>query len=394
MPVTPAILRRFAGGLMLWALAILPARAQLSPEAEVSLITIYPGDAVYSLWGHSALRIADPVLGIDIAYNYGTFDFGSPLSFLVRFAYGHLDYSLSLQHYPALVEHSWHEEQRPVVQQILRLDSTQHDTLYRFLTRNARLESRFYRYDFLHDNCATRIRDALEHVLERPLSGNEDTGMSFRELVRPYASGHPLLDLSMNLAMGLPADRSATQHDRMFLPVDLKDAVAQARIQSGEPLVASTDTVYGLPLPPAPRDVLPWTGMLVWLTLAWGIALAAMDFRAPRKRRLDIVLFPLVGMAGAVLAFLGFISEHTVTWPNLHLLWAWPTHAIVIWMRGKWTRIYWGLSAACSLSAVAGLPWWLQAVPAPAIPLVLLIALRSIMLTIVPRTGFEPVLPA
>ena len=37
-----------------------PARAQLSDEAQVSLITILPGDQVYSLFGHSALRVYDP----------------------------------------------------------------------------------------------------------------------------------------------------------------------------------------------------------------------------------------------------------------------------------------------------------------------------------------------
>ena len=394
MLVTPAVLKRVTGWLAFWAMGMLPAQAQLSPESEVSLITIFPGDAVYSLWGHSALRISDPTLGIDIVYNYGTFDFGNPLSFLVRFAYGRLDYSLTLQQYPALVEHSWYEQGRPVIKQILRLDLVQRNALYQFLTHNALPENRIYRYDFLHDNCATRIRDVLERVLEKPLAVNVSTGTSFRTLVRPYASGNPLLDLSMNLAMGLPADRVVTRHELMFLPLDLKDVVAQAQIRSGDRLVVRADTIYGKPMRPETRTSLPWTDVLAWLTLACGMALAVWDFRVPRKRRVDIVLFLLIGIAGTVLAFLGFVSEHTVTWPNLHLLWAWPTHAIVIWIRGNWTRVYWGLSVACTLSVVIGLPWWLQSVPSPVIPLILLCALRGAMLVLVPRTGFEPVLPA
>ena len=394
MLVTPAVLLRFAAWLALWVLVLPPAQAQLSSEAEVSLITIYPGDAVYSLWGHSALRISDASLGIDIAYNYGTFDFGNPLSFLVRFAYGRLDYSLTLQQYPALVEKSWHEEGRPVIKQTLRLDPVQKDALYQFLTLNALPENRIYRYDFLLDNCATRIRDALEHVLEVPLADHAVTGTSFRTLVRPYASGKPLLDLSMNLAMGLPADRMATRHDLMFLPLDLKDVVANAHSLSGESLVVRTDTIYGIPVPPESRSRVPWTRIFAWLILAWGAVLATWDYRAPQRRRLDIALFILVGLAGLLLAFLGFVSEHTVTWPNLHLLWAWPTHAIVIWYRGNWTRVYWGLSVPCALSVVIGLPWWLQSVPGPVIPLVLLLALRGATLALVPRTGFEPVLPA
>ena len=91
-------------------LAAAPGYAQLSPEARVSLVTLYPGDAVYALWGHSALYIEDPVLGINIAYNYGTFDFGNPLWFLARFAYGRLDYMLSLQYYREWVDYSWYDQ--------------------------------------------------------------------------------------------------------------------------------------------------------------------------------------------------------------------------------------------------------------------------------------------
>ncbi|MEE8488128.1 MAG: DUF4105 domain-containing protein, partial [Gemmatimonadota bacterium] len=61
----------------------------LSESARVSLISILPGADVYSTFGHSAIRIADPTLGIDESYNYGTFDFGdSPAEiagFLARF---------------------------------------------------------------------------------------------------------------------------------------------------------------------------------------------------------------------------------------------------------------------------------------------------------------------
>ena len=47
----------------------------LSPETEVSILTCAPGNELYSLFGHTAIRINDPRHQIDRVYNYGTFDF-------------------------------------------------------------------------------------------------------------------------------------------------------------------------------------------------------------------------------------------------------------------------------------------------------------------------------
>ena len=75
----------------------------LSESARISLVTILPGKKVYSLFGHNALRVYDPERGIDIAYNYGTFDFGNPLTFSAKFAYGDLNYRLTRQSYERMV---------------------------------------------------------------------------------------------------------------------------------------------------------------------------------------------------------------------------------------------------------------------------------------------------
>ena len=104
----------FSAAFIVLMTAYSPATAQdipvLSDDARVSLITILPGEDVYSTFGHSAIRVVDPALGIDESYNYGTFDFGSSAAeiagFIGRFTYGDLDYRLSIQlcfqHFDAL----------------------------------------------------------------------------------------------------------------------------------------------------------------------------------------------------------------------------------------------------------------------------------------------------
>ena len=51
---------------------------KLSGKAEISILTCDPGKELYSSFGHTAIRIIDPVLGFDKVYNYGTFDFATP----------------------------------------------------------------------------------------------------------------------------------------------------------------------------------------------------------------------------------------------------------------------------------------------------------------------------
>ena len=224
------------------------ARAQdlpdLSPEAEVSLLTMLPGDEVYALFGHTAFRIADPALGLDRTYNYGTFDFEQPF-FVVRFARGLLDYQLSVAPFErTLAEYRYME--RPIIEQRLDLSPEAKQRLFRFLETNYLPENRAYRYDFFFDNCSTRPRDALEAALGRRPDYNDyraGSTATFRDLLQPYLDGAPLTDLGIDLGLGAPTDRVATHREAMFLPLELMRAYDAATLD-GRPLVAATDTLF------------------------------------------------------------------------------------------------------------------------------------------------------
>ena len=51
------------------------AQVNLSVYSEISIVTAGPGEALYEKFGHAAIRIKDPVLNLDLIYNYGVFDF-------------------------------------------------------------------------------------------------------------------------------------------------------------------------------------------------------------------------------------------------------------------------------------------------------------------------------
>ena len=378
-------------GLLLVLLTAVPSaqgQVVLSDEAQLSLITIMPGDAVYSMFGHSAVRVYDPVQDLDVAFNYGTFDFGNPLVFVGQFAYGKLDYFLNVESYPAAVAYYGEVENRSIIEQVLNLSPGQQQAIFDFLQTNALPENRYYRYDFFFDNCATRIRDVFEDVLGDAVQlAPADPGLTFRQLIDLYAAEQPFLDAGMDTGLGLPADRIAMPRETMFLPDYLQQAFdgATITIDGGmQPLVTRTDTMRWSVETASVEPAWPWPALLGWLLFGLGLVLTVVDVRGknPSRRLFDSLLFGTVGLAGLLIVFLWFISLHTVTQHNLNLLWAWPTHVLfAVALRRRWEPswlwMYLAATALAALVVVLGWPFWPQALPAVVLPLALLVLVRS-----------------
>ena len=51
---------------------------------RVSLVTCDPGKEIYALFGHTAIHVTDKATGMDLAFNYGMFNFRSE-NFIYRF---------------------------------------------------------------------------------------------------------------------------------------------------------------------------------------------------------------------------------------------------------------------------------------------------------------------
>ena len=125
---------------------------------RISLLTCAPGEEIYSLFGHTAIRYENPSQGIDVVFNYGLFSFNTP-NFILRFSLGETDYQLGATDYAHFAaEYAFFG--RSVWQQTLNLTEREKAELIRLLQENYRPENRVYRYNFFHDNCATRPRDS------------------------------------------------------------------------------------------------------------------------------------------------------------------------------------------------------------------------------------------
>lgn len=368
----------------------------LSESARISLVTILPGKKVYSLFGHNALRVYDPERGIDIAYNYGTFDFGNPLTFSAKFAFGDLNYRLTRQSYERMVAFYPVEEERPIIEQVLDLDPGQREAIFRFLEWNAQPENAYYRYDFYYDNCATRIRDVLEdHLGEALQTGSADPELTMRQLLDPYLAERSWLHFGMDAGQGLPADAPATWRTELFLPDRLAAWASAARVREpgGErPLVARTDTIGWTPASAELRAAPNWPLFLMTAVLGLVAWITVLDLRSNRSGRawLDVPFFTLLGLAGLLIAFLWFIALHEVTKRNVNLLWALPTNLALAWslvgaQRGRWAVALLWITALAAAVFAFGWAAWSQELPLATLPLALAVGVRSIFLAVSSR---------
>ena len=72
-------------------------------SVEISLLTCEPHNKVYSLYGHTAIRINDKVTGEDLAVNYGVFN-SRKKNFVLRFIFGLTDYEVGIYPFSSFLQ--------------------------------------------------------------------------------------------------------------------------------------------------------------------------------------------------------------------------------------------------------------------------------------------------
>jgi len=307
--------------ILLATLVTLQAKAQQADSADVYMITCAPGNASYSIYGHSALRIVMQGTDFDMAYNWGIFDFSTP-NFVYRFAKGRLDYMLGAYPYERFLQ-EYISEGRSVWSQKLNLTAEEKDRLFVLINENLRPENVKYRYDFFFDNCATRIRDiVIAAATDTVILPEKDIQKSFRQLIDPNQKVLPWLDFGADMLLGLQSDLKASVSEEMFLPIFLRDNFADSKIiHDGvqEPLAGPLETVVDIPAPSgAAKKWMPQA--VLWLLFIF-VALVTFLFKKPGiEKATDFILYFIYSVIALILVFTNIFSEHDALHLNLLFL--------------------------------------------------------------------------
>jgi Domain of unknown function (DUF4105) len=340
----------------------------ISGNLQVSLLTLEPGIESYTIFGHTAIRIKDSTSHTDRVYNFGTFNFNTP-HFYWKFLKGDLNYYLSAYSFRSFMRSSA-REQRKVWEQNLDLDTLEKQRIYDNLERCYNSGGRFYRYDFFHDNCATRVRDVIFNGLDK--KAGYDTGSfcckTFRQLLEPYISVNYWFDLGINLVLGKEADRVARPDDFMFLPDYIMQILQSARLANGKQLILDASV-------PRP-DRFRFSYVLPWIIVAF---LVLISLPARTRKIIFYAVLSVFGIFGLFLLFVSLISVNSGFRNNYNIAWTLPS-ILILFIRNRKINdimkiIYAGLLVLMILFR-NNLP---QEIPLTFLPLILVLVLVLLM---------------
>lgn len=324
---------------------------QLSDSSKISLITTTPSDEqVYTLFGHTAIRIQDPVLSLDKVFNYGLFNFNDP-NFIYRFVKGETDYMVGdvpFDHF--LIEYQIRGV--GVIEQVLNLSVEERQKVWEAFVINAEPENRVYRYSFVYDNCATRPRDIIENNIDGTINYRPtNKQQTFRELFHECLIFTPWTRFGIDLIIGSDADKPITDREKEFLPRYLYNSFANAYITRMEydstfkELVSDTHFVIEPSTPMTrtlyevnnPHSLVCYDTQTDYPLIAGCILLIVVilvSFLSYKKNKVvlgkifDTLLFLVAGLAGCIIFFLMFFSEHPCVDANWNLVWLNPLQLI------------------------------------------------------------------
>ncbi len=353
------------------------------PGIRATLLTCSPGPDLYSVFGHTAIRLQFVNRGVpvDKVYNYGTFEFDE--DFYAKFTRGKLDYMLSRADFANFMA-EYEQSGRGVVEQDLNLTASEAAALLERLENNLLPENRYYRYDFFYDNCATRVRDMIAATCAQ--SGADvvfthvpKDNYTFRQAIQRYLDYMPWSDLGIDIALGTPCDRVMQPGQDMFLPDSLYMEFRFA-LREGTELGSTERTLLPQRFFPSRAGWLQPVNLFflfLLIQVIWGIyALNRTRNDVERQRQMTIpdrILLAVCGLVGVLVVFLWFFPDHTATRPNYNLLWAHPLLLVLACASGRarWHRSLSGLQLSLAFILLMGFFLFDQRLHWATIPLVI-----------------------
>ncbi|MBR7014650.1 MAG: DUF4105 domain-containing protein, partial [Prevotella sp.] len=146
-------------------LSFIICQLSISQAQTISLLTCEPGkEEVYTLFGHTAIRVQDTEKNIDIVVNYGLFDPHAP-NFIINFILGKTDYYAGATTYETFCQ-TYRHEGRNIHEQVLRLTPEETANIINTLNNNLTPPNNTYRYNIFYKNCTTLAKDAIWNNLK------------------------------------------------------------------------------------------------------------------------------------------------------------------------------------------------------------------------------------
>ncbi len=329
---------RTLAALLLFATP-LPAAAAQEPDTlppltpppgsslSVYLLTIEPGDLIWELFGHNALVVRDAETGYEEAFNYGIFD-DTDAGFYLQFLKGLMMYQVDAHPVPQLLR-AYRARNRRIWAQELNLEPDRKVRLLQLLQTAVLPENYIYPYQYYLNNCSTKLRDALDTILDGQLRAATDgppTGSTWRRDTRRLTSTDAVGYLAIDIVLGPKGDEPTNRWDEMWIPMKLRDTAGGLFVTRADgtrtPLVRSEELWVDSTREHEPVAA-PSLDLLFLLTgLVTGLVLSLLGYRAAAGSRLGRLG---LGLGASVWGLFCFVAGTVMI--GVH----WTDHDFMYW---------------------------------------------------------------
>lgn len=303
-------------------------------ETEISILTCRSGDELYTTFGHTAIRVNNVRLDLDLVYNYGLFSFDTP-NFYLKFMRGQLPYHLGRTKLHYFLD-EYNTYKRSVISQKLILDNDRKKEIIAFLEYNIKPENRAYAYDFFYDNCATRVVDVYDIYGESGteiIYSNEVEDKTFRDLLKENLKNLPWSEFGIDIVIGQRADRLTNRRHQMFLPEYLMENLSHASVlYNGVNVKLAEEPKLILDFEQEnirrKSESIPWPLILMSLLL---ILTSLVNIKANSWSRIyNKSLVCIAGVLGLFLLFMWYGTNHGATRDNWNVIWLNPLLLLIL----------------------------------------------------------------
>lgn len=330
------------------------------------LLTVGPGEALYSWFGHSGIIIEEGESSR--FYDFGNFSFESE-NFYKNFAMGRLVYLKVGVSGNAYLNYIVRENRDVTVQQ-LDIPQNKIKEMRDSLENDILPENNTYLYHHYRDNCSTRPRDIINKALDGQLKTASDipADESYRTMFRSRTSHSFFPDWLLSLLQGRSIDEEITYWDTMFLPDELMRELDKLGVVLEKTVIAESSSIREIP-----RKV-PSNGFdALFYGLVGGFLLLLLQKMAGSPSRSAescgkvsyTFIMTAISLFGLIFYFISFFTDHDVARQNINILLIHPFYLIpavsLIRKRMKSFFLFWKVQQALwLLMLIINLIFWHQ----------------------------------
>ncbi|MAP99846.1 MAG: hypothetical protein CMC51_03445 [Flavobacteriaceae bacterium] len=298
-------------------------------EFKISLLSVGEGQSLADAFGHTGIRVVDKKTNNDVIFNFGIYDYNAP-NFYSNFVKGRPIYKLGVQNYRAFTK-NYIRENRYIIEHEINLDEKSTQKIIDLLVKN--LEKPNYVYDYLRDNCSTRVADLFIEETEQQLYNSEldiITENSYRKLIHSKTNENSWGALGIDLCLGAVMDRQISLRETLFLPEKLMQYM-DTLIKNDSKLITK-NIIFSPQKSLSYNEKQPSPFIVNSLISLLLIFMTYFNFKNRSWNKIvDILIYFITGTLGILIIYLWFFSNHFASAQNFNFLWAFPFNLIMVY---------------------------------------------------------------